>query len=205
MSRTPWSRRTVLRAAGASLMLPFLPSIMPRAAWAQESKPPVRLLFWYVPNGMHMADWKPSGTGEGYDLPYILEPLAPVQSKVSVLTGLANMNGSYPRPGDHARGTGCFITCRTPEYTGDASVRLGVSVDQLVADMIGEETPFPSVQLGLDGGANSGQCDSGYGCSYVRSISWRILARAFSWRLAARSRARFMVTESTPVRTAGAA
>jgi len=172
MSRNDWTRRTVLRAAGASLLLPFLPSLAPRAAWGQEAAPPVRLVYWYVANGMHMADWRPSSTGAGYDLPYILEPLASVQSKVSVLSGLANMSGSYPRPGDHARGTGCFITCRTPEYTGDASVRNGISIDQVVAREIGEATPFPSLQLGLEGGANSGQCDSGYPCSYQRSISW---------------------------------
>lgn len=169
MSR--WSRRHVLRAAGASLLLPFLPSLLPRSARADET-PPVRLLFWYVPNGMHMADWTPSRDGADYDLPYILEPLAPVQRHVSVLTGLDNMAGRFPRPGDHARGTGCFLTCVTPRYTGDASVENGVSIDQVVAGQIGEQTPFPSLQLGLDGGATSGQCDSGYPCTYQNAISW---------------------------------
>lgn len=167
-----WNRRHVLRAAGASLLLPFLPSILPRSAWGQETEPPVRVLFWYIPNGIHMADWTPTRTGANYDLPYILQPLAAVQSQVSVLTGVDNMAGRYPRPGDHARGTGAFLTCNTPEYTGSASYSNAISIDQVIANQIGDATPFPSLQLGLSGGANSGQCDSGYPCAYQNSISW---------------------------------
>lgn len=165
----PWSRRSFLRAAGVSLSLPLLPSLLPRDAWAQDGTPPVRLLYYYVPCGIHMAHWTPNATGPGYDLPPILKPLASIQDKVSVISGLANMSGRDSRPGDHARGTGCFITCELPTY---GSVLLGPSIDQVVAASIGDQTPFPSLQLGIDGGANSGNCDSGYACAYQRSISW---------------------------------
>ena len=167
--KNSWSRRAFLRGAGVSLSLPLLPSLLPRDAWAAGDDPPVRLLFYYVPCGIHMAEWTPNATGAGYDLPTILQPLSELQDKVMVLSGLANMNGRASRPGDHARGTGCFITCEEPVY---GSVLLGPSIDQVVAASIGDQTPFPSLQLGIDGGANSGNCDSGYACAYQRSISW---------------------------------
>lgn len=172
MSRSNWSRRAILRGAGVSLALPLLPSLLPRAARAQDNTPPTRLVFWYVANGVHMPAWRPTRTGAGYDLPSSLVGLTPVQDKVSVLSGLANMSGSFNRPGDHARGTGCFITCERPEYTDNATHYNGISVDQVAAAERGGETLFPSLQLGLDGGSNSGSCDSGYGCAYVHSISW---------------------------------
>jgi hypothetical protein len=173
MSRqSRWSRRDILRGAGVSIALPLLPSLLPREARAQDGKPPVRLVYWYVADGVHMPAWRPSRTGTGYDLPSSLEPLAPIQDKVTVLSGLANMSGRYNLPGDHARGTGCFLTCERPVFTDDASHYNGVSVDQVAAQARGDETLFPSLQLGLEGGSSAGNCDSGYGCAYVRSISW---------------------------------
>lgn len=170
--KTDWSRRAFLRGAGVTMALPLLPSLLPRSAWAQDAEPPTRMLFWYVPCGIHMANWKPTATGTGYDLPTILQPLAPIQDKVSVLTGLSIMGGKDNRPGDHARGTGAFLTCRVPQYTDDASNDLGISVDQVAAQAVGDQTLFPSLQFGLEGGASSGTCDSGYPCAYQRNISW---------------------------------
>jgi len=129
-------------------------------------------VFWFVANGIHMPAWRPDTEGPGYDLKRVLEPLAPIQDKVSVLTGLANMTGRVPRPGDHARGTASFLTCATPEFTSDASSYVGQSVDQLAAEGAGDDTLFPSLQLGLEGGVSSGTCDSGYPCAYQRNISW---------------------------------
>ncbi|MEL6345422.1 MAG: DUF1552 domain-containing protein [Myxococcota bacterium] len=165
------SRRALLRGAGATIALPFLPSLWSKSARADDT-PPVRLLFWYVANGMHMQDFTPTGTGAEYDLPLILEPLASVQSHVSVLSGLSNMAGRDNRPGDHARGTGCFLTCETPKYTSSADIENGISVDQVAAQALGSETLFPSLQFGMSGGGSTGSCDSGYSCAYARNISW---------------------------------
>jgi hypothetical protein len=170
MSR-PWSRRAFLRGAGVTLALPLLPSLLPRAARSDDA-PPVRLVFWYVANGIHMPAWRPTRTGEGYDLPTILEPLAGVQGHVSVLSGLTNLAGRFNLPGDHARGTGCFLTCERPELTSDATIRNGISVDQVAAQALGDATLFPSLQLGLESGGSTGNCDSGYSCAYTRNISW---------------------------------
>jgi len=166
------SRRSFLRAAGVTLALPFLPSALPRQLWAAGNDKPRRLLFWFVPNGMQMNWWTPSSSGSGYDLPEILEPLAPIQDKVSVLTGLANAAAHVSGvPGDHARGTGTFLTCTTLNHSVE-DIYNGVSVDQVAAQALGSETQFPSLELGMDSGSPVGDCDNGYSCAYQRNIAW---------------------------------
>lgn len=172
---TARSRRTFLRGSLGALALPFLHSALPRSAWASTTgggSCPRRLLYWYVPNGMQMDYWTPSTEGAGYDLPPILEPLAAVQSHVSVLTGLSQNAGFDDRPGDHARGTGCFLTARTVHFTAGDDIENGISCDQVAAQELGDATLFPSLQLGIEGGGITGDCDSGYSCAYSRNISW---------------------------------
>lgn len=161
-------RRALLRGAAGTLPIPFLPS-MARAATAPR---PQRLLFWYVPNGIQMEYFTPIAPGFGYDLPSILEPLGPVQDDVSVLTGLSAKAGIDVIPGDHARGTGCFLTSTLIKFTGGDDIVNGVSVDQVAAAAIGGATAFPSLQLGLEAGPTSGACDSGYACAYSSHLSW---------------------------------
>ncbi len=168
------SRRAFLGGGAATLALPFLPSLLPRVARAGSAEtPPVRLLFYYVPNGIHMAAWTPDSEGAGYDLKAITSPLAPIQSEVSLFTGLNNAAGHLSGvPGDHARGTGAFLTCMQPKLTDGDDIENGISVDQVAAQHNGAETLFPSLQLGVQGGTSTGNCDSGYSCAYARNISW---------------------------------
>jgi hypothetical protein len=162
-----WSRRAFLGGAAAVVTLPWLESL--RGARA-DGAPPVRLLYWFLPNGIHMPAWTPATEGEGWALTPILSPLAAHQGELTVLSGLTNLGGFDPsRPGDHARGTAAFLTCEVPQFEG---VHAGVSVDQIAAQARGGETPFPSLQLGVDGSSNAGVCDSGYACSYSNNISW---------------------------------
>jgi hypothetical protein len=171
MART-LSRRTFLRGAGAAVALPFLDAMLPASARAQLQPSARRFLAWYVPNGMHMAAWTPSATGASYALTPILQPLAAVRGEVLVLSNLANRAGTDNAPGDHARGTGSFLTCTRVRRTEGADIQNGVSLDQLIAQEIGGHTILPSVQLGTEGGGPSGGCDSGYSCAYARNISW---------------------------------
>lgn len=166
-------RRQFLRSSASILALPMLSSALPRSAWAADPDgPPLRMIFWYVPNGIVMNHWTPTSSGEEYDLPQILAPLAPVQSDVSVITGLGNQAAVVSQAGDHARGTGSFLTCETVFFTSGADIYNGISVDQVYAQAIGSQTPFPSLELGMEGGSSSGSCDSGYPCAYPRNISW---------------------------------
>ncbi|MFT4623738.1 MAG: hypothetical protein ACI8PZ_002394 [Myxococcota bacterium] len=169
------TRRGLLRGALGGLALPFLHSALPRSAWARTPSGadcPRRLVYWYVPNGMQMDWWTPTAEGAGYDLPAVLEPLAGVQPDVSVLTGLSQEAGFDGRPGDHARGTGCFLTATTVRFTAGDDIENGISCDQVAAQALGDATVFPSLQLGIEGGSSIGDCDSGYSCAYSRNISW---------------------------------
>jgi hypothetical protein len=89
-----------------------------------------------------------------------------------VLSNLANLSARPDGPGDHASGTGAFLTCRHPFKTDGAGIMNGISVDQVAANQIGSQTRFPSLQLGSDGGGATGDCDSGYSCAYARNVSW---------------------------------
>lgn len=172
-ARGPWSRRAFIAGGGAVITLPFLESLS-APAWASGngSPCPTRLIFYHTPNGMMMNDWTPNATGLGYDLPRILSPLASIQDQVSVLTNLTNRPAIVPVAGDHARGTGSFLSCATVTLTDGDDIYNGISVDQVAAQAIGDQTMFPSLELGTAGGASVGDCDSGYSCAYARNISW---------------------------------
>src|SRR5690606_33733591 len=97
-----------------------------------------RLLTVYVPNGIHMPSWTPSSTGAGYDLKPILQPIAPYQDSVLVLSGLDNTPAKPDGPGDHAGGTSAFLTC-VHVNKSETDITNGTSMDQLYADYIGGE------------------------------------------------------------------
>ena len=166
------SRRAFLLGGTAAVGLPFLPSALPRAAWSQEYTAPPRLVVFYVPNGMQMQCFTPDSLGPRYDLKDCLRPLAPVQRHVSVITGLANNVADAPMPGDHARGTGSFLTCVQIKHTAGNDVYNGISMDQVLARALGHQTTFPSLQVGIQPGGNTGDCTAGYSCAYTRNVSW---------------------------------
>lgn len=171
MKRFKLSRRAFLGGAGAVLTLPMLEFTAPRIARAEDNIAR-RFLAFYVPNGIHMAGWTPSAYGPNYELTPILTPLQDVKNKLLVLTGLENTPGRPEMAGDHAGGTGAFLTCRHVTKTEGADIKNGISVDQMIAEHVGQKTRIKSMQLGTDGGSSAGGCDSGYSCAYSRNISW---------------------------------
>ena len=173
------SRRLVLRGMGTAIALPWLEALAPAAELATPAGggPPraQRLAFFYVPNGVHMAAWRPKEEGAGFTLPPSLEPLKPFRDELVVLTGLAQHNSEAlgDGGGDHARALSCFLTGVHPLKTDGANIHVGISVDQVAAQKLGGQTRLPSLELGLERGAQSGNCDSGYSCAYSSNISWR--------------------------------
>ena len=152
--------------------LPLFESLVGKRALAQGMTPPTRLLYYYIPNGIHMDAWTPTEAGADWALTPILQPLANHKDDLLILSGLANDAAKVPVAGDHARGTGSFLTCTTVKKTEGDDIENGISVDQVAANAIGSETPYASLQLGIEGGASVGNCDSGYSCAYSRNISW---------------------------------
>jgi len=165
MPTWPISRRTVLRGLGATLALPWLEAIEPVKP---GGKPPVRLGFFYVPNGVVMANWKPTTTGSGFDLPPILKPLAAVRSQVLVLSNL-NSNPCKHNVASHEPTGGAFLIgakCKPSEVPEVA----GPSIDQVAAAKIGEQTPIDALALGIEPGHRG---DHGFSGTYLSHLSWR--------------------------------
>lgn len=180
------SRRTMLRGMGAAVALPWLEamsgssplisSVASAAVKPAADGPPVRMGFLYVPNGMHMPDWKPRGPSETeFELPKILKPLEAHRKQMNVITGLA-LNGAEAHGdggGDHARSVAAFLTGAHPRKTHGSEIRNGISVDQVAAERIGHQTRLKSLELGTEDSALGGNCDTGYSCLYTSNISWR--------------------------------
>lgn len=173
-------RRTFLKGLGTALALPMFEAMLPpakllAAAANETTVSPKRMAFVYVPNGANMVDWTPKAVGSAFELPYILEPLKPFQKDLLVLSGLAQ---DQARPhgdgaGDHARASATFLTGCHPRKTPGADIKVGISVDQILAEKIGRQTRLASLELGCDRGQQAGNCDSGYSCAYSYNISWK--------------------------------
>lgn len=177
LHRRSVSRRTVLRGMGAGLALPYLESFGLANVGAAS---PERLLFVYVPNGMHTPDWRLPTDGQPESgplpaqLPKTLAELERHRDQLCLTRGMtldkARNNGDGP--GDHARSSGAFLTCTQPVKADGTVLGVDVSVDQLAARALGQTTRFPSLQLACEGGMQAGQCDSGYPCAYSSNLSW---------------------------------
>lgn len=170
------SRRTLLKGAGVAVALPWLEAMTPAFGSTSENRrPPVRLAFLYVPNGKHMPDWTPANEGALGELPAILRPLDSLKNDITVLSGLT---ADKARPhgdggGDHARAMAAFLTGAQPRKTDGSDIRAGVSVDQVAAQRLANQTRLASLEIGCDPSAMAGSCDSGYSCVYSSTISWR--------------------------------
>lgn len=169
----PISRRTLLRGAGAALALPWLDAMRPvRAATAAATGDPVRLAVLFMPNGVHPDQWTPSGVGREYGLSPTLEPLESLRDQVHVLTNLWN---AAANTGDgHYVKTAGLLTGTTITKTVGVDLNCnGVSLDQVVAQHVGKETPLPSLELGTEPVAAGVDGTVGYTRVYGAHIAWR--------------------------------
>ena len=180
ITRKSLPRRTVLRGMGATLALPLLDAMAP--ALTAAARPVRRAGFVYVPNGAvideaaHGVDaWSPRGAGADFELSPILKPLAPVRDQLVVLSGLDHpmARSMGDGAGDHARGTATWLTGVHPKKTEGIDVRAGTTVDQFVAAEFGRHTRLPSLEISLESPERVGNCEVGYSCQYLYTISWR--------------------------------
>lgn len=166
------SRRTFLHGVGATIALPYLDAMTP--AFASAEKPVTRAAFVYTANGIIMKDWTPAETGNSFSLSKTLSPLKRFHDQTVVVSGLNHKNGEAlgDGPGDHARAGASWLTGAHPKKTRGADIRNGQSIDQAIAQKIGQTTPLPSLEIGLQDVRMVGGCDSGYSCAYSNTISW---------------------------------
>ena len=177
-SRRALPRRTVLRGAGAALALPLLDAMVPALTQQRltAAAPLRRLGFVHVPMGANMRLWKVKGEGTNFELSHIMAPLAPFKNQLQVLTGLDHHQASSlgDGEGDHARATTAWLTGVHGKRTEGDGVRAGVSADQLAAEVLGRQTPLPSLELALEKNEQTiGACDAGYSCVYQNTFCWK--------------------------------
>ncbi len=171
-------RRTFLRAAGVTLALPLLDSMIPAQTPLRKTaaNPKLRLGFCYIPHGAVMTAWTPEKEG-ALELSRILAPLEAVRDKVVVVSGLAQKNaGAIPGDpgGDHGRSPSVFLSGVRPRRTQGEDVRAGVTVDQIAAGAVGQDTPLPSIELATEDMTGLiGACEAGFSYTYTNTISWR--------------------------------
>ena len=166
-------RRTFLRGVGTTLALPLLESMVPAmTALAQSpASPPMRFGAVYVPNGATMKHWLPATTGNGFEFSPILKPLEPFNDRVNVIGNLSRAGGKSVT--DHAVSSAGWLSGAVAKQTEAEDISVGISVDQVIARQIGQDTQFPSLELATeDFTGYVGGCVPGYSCAYMNTISW---------------------------------
>ena len=179
VTRKKLSRRTMLKGMGVAMGLPFLDAMVPAFAQAGTVRAavvaPVRLAWFYLPNGIDMRNWTPAEEGPLGTLPSILAPLDPLKNDIMVLS---NLTANWGRPlqdgaGDHGRALADYMTGVSVFHTAGADLKLAPSADQIAAKVIGSQTKLPSIEMGLEEARQSGNCDNGYSCAYCYNVSWK--------------------------------
>lgn len=170
------SRRTVLKGAGVTLALPFLEAMVPAAtALAQTAAAPkLRAGFFYIPHGAIMGNtthgpsadkWTASGSGADYKLSPILSPLEPYKKYV---TSFSNLENKASAGSVHTLNPATWLSATRPT-SGGARAHMAVTIDQVIAKQIGQETPMPSMELASE---TTVQSAAGGGGSYT-TLSFR--------------------------------
>jgi Protein of unknown function (DUF1552) len=166
-------RRTFLQGLGVTLALPLLDSMIPAGTRLVNTAalPKSRFCGIYVPHGATMDKWTPATEGAGFAFTDTLKPLEKLRDRLNIVSSLAHplAGGKGSDAGaDHARSAAVFLSGAHPEKGG---VHAGRTIDQVLVDHIGQETPLPSIEVCIEEVALN--CGAGYGCSYYNTISWR--------------------------------
>ena len=166
LTKRSLSRRTLLRGMGAAVALPLLDSMSPAATPAANV--PKRFGAIFVPLGERPGYWTPRQTGPDFEFSPILKPLEPFRNSLTVVSELCD-----PLDG-HAVTVAAWLSGSIPKRTIAEDVHAGTTIDQVVAQRIGRETVYPSMELATeDFTGYIGGCDPSYACAYMNTLSWR--------------------------------
>lgn len=154
LSNTPLARRTVLRGLGVSIALPLLEAMAPRtlraASTAKGAKSAPRIIYCYVPNGVNIFDWIPKDTGNSYQLSPTLKVLEKHRDDFSVISGLSHHHAE----GGHS-GADTWLTGARLKSVPGKDYSNTISADQVIAEAIGAQTRFPSLELSDESGTGA--------------------------------------------------
>jgi hypothetical protein len=174
------SRRTVLKGAGVSLALPLLDAMIPAAtALAQTAAAPkLKVGFFYIPHGAiqwntaygEAADrWTPSGSGANFKLSEILSPLEPHKHLVA---SFAHLENKANQNSVHSIVPATWLSGMRPDSASQGA-NMSTTIDQLIAEHIGQETALPSLEIASETTTQAAACPSGAGCYYSTTLSFR--------------------------------
>ena len=162
------SRRAFLYGAGVTVALPWLESFPVRAAEGSAAGPfPKRFAVMFMGNGINGNHWWAKGSGDDLKLSKTLEPLEPLKKKINVINGLFN------RPsvgmGIHPGQTGNLLSGVSLQK--GATVKAGISMDQVLAKHVGRDTPRSSLVLACEQ-PMTGHHETNFSLAYSSHISW---------------------------------
>lgn len=173
------SRRAVLRGVGATVALPLLDAMVPAstalAQTAAAAKP--RLGFIYFPHGVvqnntifgpEVNGWQPDKDGADFDLKSSLEPLEPFRKYLTMFSNIDNDPGRSSSV--HAIVPGTWLSCVRPAKS--VTPNGGMTIDQVAGRHIGQDTPFPTLEVATERGWADGSCDGAYGCAFGNTLSF---------------------------------
>jgi Protein of unknown function (DUF1552) len=170
ITKTKLSRRTVLRGVGAVLGLPLLEAMVPALTPLVKTagNPAKRFGAIFVPLGERPGYWTPKTEGSNFEFSPILKPLEPFRNWMTVISELCD-----PQDG-HATTVAAWLSGTIPFRTIAENVRGGITIDQTIANKIGQDTPLPSLELATEDFTGwIGGCDTQYSCAYMNTISWK--------------------------------
>ncbi len=166
------SRRLVLRGAGVAMALPWLDSL---PVWGFEpvvkdevAEIPKRFGVLFMACGIHADSWWAKGTGKEMELGESLQPMAPLKEKMNVINGLFNKNATGV--GIHPGQTGNILSGASLQK--GAELKGGISIDQILANQLGQETALASMVLGCEQ-PTTGYHETNFSMAYSSHISWQ--------------------------------
>jgi hypothetical protein len=162
-----FSRRVVLRGAGCTMALPWLDSVN---ALADPSSAdfPKRFGVVFLGCGVNENHWSAEGNGADMKLSKTLEPLEPIKQKINVVDGL--FVKSLTNQGIHPAQTGSLLSGE--HITKGAIIHSGVSVDQVIAGHVGQDTPQSSIVLACEQ-PMTGFHETNFSLAYSSHLSWQ--------------------------------
>ncbi len=163
------SRRHILRGAGVGLALPLLDAMVPAArVFARDLVAPKRFGAVFVPHGERPGFWTPEKVGANFEPSTILKPLTPYRDQLTVVSQLSN-----PVAG-HGVSVASWLSGTIPKRTVAEDVHAGTTIDQIIADKVGRDTVFKSLEVATeDFSGYIGGCDPAYACAYMNTLSWK--------------------------------
>src|SRR5688572_1868371 len=167
-------RRTFLRGlGGAAVALPFLESMTPAMTTLAQSpaRPPLRFGAVYLPNGCVMDNWTPKTTDGSLEITTVLKPLEAFRNQMTLVGNLSRAGGRSVT--DHAVSSAGWLSGAVAKQTEAEDIKVGISIDQVLAKQIGQDTQLPSIEVATeDFSGYVGGCVPGYSCAYMNTISW---------------------------------